>query len=319
MKRKKLAILVLLTLSVCSHLIRASECEVEVLFSPTGGERIEARLIEALDAAQKQILVAMYSFTDEQLEAAVMRAHQRGVNVFVLTEDSQDTGAGGHEWPELVWEKIPLTADRSQRLLHHNFVVIDQHTVITGSYNGSNRGDTASYENIVVIKCPVIAKQYVDEVRSIASDSGVGWVIEDLGIQLRVVFEFVFQPDGSPNLVDGVTTGIGEIVTTADLASEGLGRHGFRFETAETASYSADLYGHYSSELGMYVLSPHVPEGGLISLGRVDLTFVRVAPGSGWAVAGDVPILKDNVYCVRTINGKYARLRILATEFMVAE
>jgi len=54
-------------------------CTVEALFaSPSIDHAIEKRLIEILEGAKETILLAMYSFTDDQLGDAVIRAHQGG-------------------------------------------------------------------------------------------------------------------------------------------------------------------------------------------------------------------------------------------------
>jgi len=57
----------------------AEECDVTTYFvSPSVDGVIEARVISALDSAQDSLLIAMYSFTDDQIGAAVIRAEERG-------------------------------------------------------------------------------------------------------------------------------------------------------------------------------------------------------------------------------------------------
>jgi phosphatidylserine/phosphatidylglycerophosphate/cardiolipin synthase-like enzyme len=156
----------------------AARCDVEVLFtSPLVDQTIEQRIINEIDAAEEQILIAMYWFTDDELGAAVVRAHQRGVAVYVLMDEGQDSDAAGREWPKLVAEGILTAVEHQAGFLNHKFVVIDQTTVITGSYDWSDMADENNFENVVIIDCAAIAAQFVNEFVHIANDLlGLGWI-----------------------------------------------------------------------------------------------------------------------------------------------
>ena len=156
----------------------AARCDVEVLFaSPLVDHTIEQRIIDEIEAAEEQILIAMYSFTDDEIGAAVIRAHQRGVGVYVLMDEGQDSDVAGREWPKLVAEGISTAVEHQAGLLHHKFVVIDQTTVITGSYDWSNVANDENFENVVIIDCAAIAGQFVNEFIHIAIDLlGLEWI-----------------------------------------------------------------------------------------------------------------------------------------------
>jgi phosphatidylserine/phosphatidylglycerophosphate/cardiolipin synthase-like enzyme len=153
--------------------VSAAPCDVEALFaSPLAGQTIEQRLIDEIDAAGEQILIAMYSFTSDDLGAAVIRAHQRGVNVYVLLDEGQETDEDRMS-PSLVAAGIPTAVEHQSGILHHRFAVIDRRIVITGSYDWADAGD---FENAVVIDCAAIAAEYLDEFSYIANDlMGLGW------------------------------------------------------------------------------------------------------------------------------------------------
>jgi hypothetical protein len=156
--------------------VGAAPCDVEALFaSPLAGQNIEQRLIDEIDAAEEQVLIAMYSFSDDDLGAAVIRAHQRGVAVYVLLDEGQET-AEGRESPNLAAAGVPTAVEHQAGLLHHSFVVIDRQVVITGSYEWSDAAGADDFENVVVIDCAAIAAEYIDEFSYIANDlMGLGW------------------------------------------------------------------------------------------------------------------------------------------------
>jgi cardiolipin hydrolase len=174
-KRAESAVAAVLFFAVA---VGAAPCDVEALFtSPLVDQTIEQRIINEIDAAEEQILIAMCWFTDDELGAAVVRAHQRGVAVYVLMDEGQDSDAAGREWPKLVAEGIPTAVEHQAGFLNHRFVVIDQTTVITGSYGWSDNTDDGSFENVVIIECTAIAAQFVNEFVHIANDLlGLEWI-----------------------------------------------------------------------------------------------------------------------------------------------
>jgi len=154
-----------------------ASCDVQAYFvSPVIDYAIEPVIIHALTNAQSEVLIAMYSFTDDQLGAAVVAAFKRGVNVRVLLDDGQDSTAQGREWPKLVDAGIPVGVEHENGLLHDKFAVIDSVIVITGSYNWTDNADTNNFENIVFITCPEIAQAYRHEFFRMANEIGLGWL-----------------------------------------------------------------------------------------------------------------------------------------------
>ncbi len=141
------------------------ECLVEAFFvSPTIDHVIERRIVDAINGAEDSILIAMYSFTDDELGEAVVEAYQeRGLDVRILLDGSQGDGAQGKEWPKLQAAGIPILVEDVTGLLHHKVAVIDEKLVITGSYNWIPSADEKNFENVVFIRCETIAQEYKAE------------------------------------------------------------------------------------------------------------------------------------------------------------
>lgn len=138
-------------------------CAVEALFvSPSIDNVIEARLIKILDEAKQTILLAMYSFTDDQLGDAVVRAYTRGVNVRVILDGAQDAAQGG-EYQKLRDAGIPIIVENVSGLMHHKFLVVDGLITVTGSYNWTEAANRENFENIVVIVCREVAQAFTAE------------------------------------------------------------------------------------------------------------------------------------------------------------
>ena len=56
-----------------------------------------------------------------------------------------------------------MHSDGNQALLHHKVIILDDKTVITGSFNFSKNAELNNDENTVIIKSPAVAKLYLDE------------------------------------------------------------------------------------------------------------------------------------------------------------
>jgi len=168
MKRVTLLCLLLVTVFSFTVLPNSACCCVEAFFvSPSVDGVIESEIIKALDEAEKSIYIAMYSFTDDQLADAVIRAHDREVKVRLLLDDGQDSDKGNRQFPKLIDAGIAVRVEHVTGLLHHKFAVIDEKLVITGSYNWSDSADDDNFENVVFISCKEIADVYVNEFEEI--------------------------------------------------------------------------------------------------------------------------------------------------------
>ncbi len=156
----------------------AAQCDVEAVFlSQHGRDAIGQRLIAEIDAAADQLLIALYACTDLDLISAVLRAHQRGVDVYVLVDEGPAEWDARQELSPLVDEGVHLAVVSEDAAVQHRFVIIDRETVITGSYDWVGPANALDMDNVVIIECPEIAGQFVAEFTSIANDIlGLGWI-----------------------------------------------------------------------------------------------------------------------------------------------
>jgi len=134
----------------------AQTCSVQSYFvSPDVDGVIETAIIQAIDGARKSLDIALFSFTDDQLGDAVVRATRRGVSVRVILGAGQDKVFGG-EYEKLVSANIPVAIANTPGFFHHKFATVDGNLLITGSYDWSDSADKENYENAVFIYCPVL-------------------------------------------------------------------------------------------------------------------------------------------------------------------
>ncbi|MDP2854308.1 MAG: phospholipase D family protein [Smithellaceae bacterium] len=125
---------------------------IQVSFSPRGG--CTENIVDQIKAADSEILVQAYSFTSTLMTKALMDAHNRGVKVKVILDKSQrfepHTSA-----IILVNAGISTYVDAKHAIAHNNVIIIDQMTVITGSFNYTKDAEVSNAENLLVIRIAV--------------------------------------------------------------------------------------------------------------------------------------------------------------------
>jgi phosphatidylserine/phosphatidylglycerophosphate/cardiolipin synthase-like enzyme len=89
---------------------------VQVFFSPRGG--CTEAIVATVGAARKSILVQAYTFTSAPIAGALKAAHDRGVDVRILLDKSQETEHYSSE-TFLLHAAIPTWIDRVHAIAHN--------------------------------------------------------------------------------------------------------------------------------------------------------------------------------------------------------
>ena len=122
---------------------------IEVAFSPNGGGA--ALIIRTIGEAKKTIQVQAYSFTNADIDKALLDAHKRGVNVRVVLDKSQETEKYTSA-TFLANAGVPVRIDDDFAIAHSKIMIIDGETVITGSFNFTKAAEERNAENVLVIR-----------------------------------------------------------------------------------------------------------------------------------------------------------------------
>jgi phosphatidylserine/phosphatidylglycerophosphate/cardiolipin synthase-like enzyme len=130
-----------------------------------------AEAIESLvQGARHSIDAALYRFNHPRLARALRDAHQEGVRVRLVTDDSKY-----EECPatQEILSKVPFPFRRSHgrdgagSKMHHKFVLLDDSFVLTGSYNWTSASEEKNYENLLILQVPKVVEAYRKEFEAI--------------------------------------------------------------------------------------------------------------------------------------------------------
>jgi phosphatidylserine/phosphatidylglycerophosphate/cardiolipin synthase-like enzyme len=129
----------------------------EVYFSPKGG--CTEAVVRSLSEAKQTILVQAYSFTSAPIAAALVDASRRGVRVEAILDKSNKTGKYS-EADFLVNSRIPTWIDGRHAIAHNKVMIIDNATVLTGSFNFTKAAEENNAENLLILRSPELAARY---------------------------------------------------------------------------------------------------------------------------------------------------------------
>jgi phosphatidylserine/phosphatidylglycerophosphate/cardiolipin synthase-like enzyme len=186
-------------------------------------------LAQAIRQARSGVDVAAYSFNLWSLRDALLDAQRRGVTVRMVVEsDSSDSP----ELQELKDAGLQVLGDRREGLMHNKFAILDRQEVWSGSLNFTTSGAYHADNNLIRLRSPQLAEDYLAEFEEMFLDDQFGpgspantprTQVDVGGTQVEVYFS---PEDGTPKrlleLIDGAQLSIAVMMnsfTSDDLAN----------------------------------------------------------------------------------------------------
>ncbi|KAG0314767.1 hypothetical protein BGZ97_008980 [Linnemannia gamsii] len=134
---------------------------INPIFFPS--EESFKQLIKTLDSAKTSLDICVYTITDDHLANAIIRAHERGVKVRIISdsEKAEDLGSDVNRLRDN--NDIPTRVDNSKSFMHHKFAVVDDQLVINGSYNWTKGARFENKENLTLTNSPKAVQGFKGE------------------------------------------------------------------------------------------------------------------------------------------------------------
>ena len=140
-----------------SFTILATAADIQVYFSPDGG--CTEAIVRELGKAKSTVLVQAYSFTSAPIAKALVDAEKRGVKIQVIL-DKRERREKYTEADFLLHAGVPTWIDAKHAIAHNKVMVIDSHTILTGSFNFTKAAEENNAENLLVIDDAALAEKY---------------------------------------------------------------------------------------------------------------------------------------------------------------
>jgi len=129
-------------------------------FSP--GTECQQAIISAIDNAKTSLKICVFTISDDQITAAILRAYERRVSIKLLT-DNEKLFDVGSDIRQLALAKIEIRTDNTKNHMHHKFAIIDHKFLISGSYNWTRSAALYNHENIIVSDNKELLQDFLTE------------------------------------------------------------------------------------------------------------------------------------------------------------
>ena len=146
--------------------IQYGDILIENYFCPE--DQCQKHVLEQLINAQNSIYFLLFDLTDKTLASKLIEKKNLDVRGVV---EKQRVTMQYHQYNYLKQNGVNVKVDSNKYLLHDKTWIIDNETVIIGSYNPTGAGNTKNDENILIIHSPELAKIFLKRFDSIYSSA----------------------------------------------------------------------------------------------------------------------------------------------------
>jgi len=115
-----------------------------------------------METAVDELLICVFTISDDRLSDAIMNAHRNGLTVRVISDNDKMYDRGS-DVGRLSQAGVNVRIDLSPEHMHHKFMIIDGRTVMTGSYNWTRSAETRNEENLISVDDPQLAIRFTEE------------------------------------------------------------------------------------------------------------------------------------------------------------
>jgi phosphatidylserine/phosphatidylglycerophosphate/cardiolipin synthase-like enzyme len=118
------------------------------------------KIVNAIHSAKNEILVQAYQLTSVPIVKALVEAHGTGKRVVIVLDKSQQHGKRYSAAKYLYNQHIESYIDHKPAIAHNKVIIIDDHLLITGSFNFSKAAQEKNAENLLIIDNKELAATY---------------------------------------------------------------------------------------------------------------------------------------------------------------
>jgi mitochondrial cardiolipin hydrolase len=143
-----------------SALIMPAPETTDAFFSP--GDVCRNRIIQCIDSANTQLQICVFTISDDTITKSLLAAHKRRIQIRLITDNDKSLDLGS-DIDQLARAGIAVKMDVTTNHMHHKFMLADQRTLITGSYNWTLSAAKYNHENILVTREASVIKAFAHE------------------------------------------------------------------------------------------------------------------------------------------------------------
>lgn len=118
-------------------------------------------LIKEINKAQKNLDIAIYSITKENIANAILDAKKRGIDIKVITDSENSKSKAQKEFLDKFKQSgIPIKINTPTGLTRLNFAIIDNSETLGGCYSYQEEITNNNDENLIIMKKTDVVNEY---------------------------------------------------------------------------------------------------------------------------------------------------------------
>ena len=144
--------------NVKNPVLYVNKIKIENYFCPE--DTCAAHVIDQIKNAKSSVYFMAFSFTNEKIADELIKKENADIRGIF---DAQQSSSQFSQLKRLKEFGINAKNDSNKYKMHHKVFIIDNQTVVTGSFNPTLSGDTKNDENLLVIHDKKIANAFLEE------------------------------------------------------------------------------------------------------------------------------------------------------------
>ena len=149
--------------------VQLGEIKIKNYFCPE--DHCAQRVEEELKKAQKEIYFMIFSFTHKNIGNVLLLKKSENLTLRGVMDASQISQYSVYDL--FKYQGVDVLKDGNKYKLHHKVFIIDNQTVITGSFNPSAGGDEKNDENVLIIEDEAIAQRFLQEFEKVRGEAEI--------------------------------------------------------------------------------------------------------------------------------------------------
>lgn len=143
---------------VSNPVIYVNNIKIENYFCPE--DDCASIIVDLIENAESSVYFMSFSFTNEGIADAIIK--KNGLDARGILDSGQSSGKYS-QFKRLREFNINVKKDTNKYKMHHKVFIIDNETVVTGSFNPTLSGDAKNDENLLIIHDKRIADAFLKE------------------------------------------------------------------------------------------------------------------------------------------------------------
>jgi phosphatidylserine/phosphatidylglycerophosphate/cardiolipin synthase-like enzyme len=152
------------TVGALTSIFSSDGVQVANYFSPP--DAVMQKLVALVSGAKQSVRFMAFTYTHPDLADAMIQRYKAGVDVAGIFESRSSTEGA---LVPLYCAGVPVKVDGNPYTMHHKVIIIDDHIVVTGSFNFTKSADDSNDDNVLIIDSPALAQLYLQEYQRLDS------------------------------------------------------------------------------------------------------------------------------------------------------